>query len=148
MDGGPGNLRQFPVSYISKMMTKESYRDSHMNHLHVLDVNKKGCNKRKKRDVCWCISLYENKIQQYHISKSSDHTNNQIHKSHGKIWSNGHTWKMAKLFLELILYFSVVSYIGLSKISPRPSHWYKQRGRMRKEPWIKTLSGKPQLFWR
>ena len=47
MDGGPGNLRQFPMSCISKMMTKESYGDSHMNHLHVLDVNKKGYNKQK-----------------------------------------------------------------------------------------------------
>lgn len=38
----------FPMSYISKMMTKESYGNSHMNRLHVLDVNKKGCNKREK----------------------------------------------------------------------------------------------------
>ena len=53
MDGGPGNLRQFPVSYISKMMTKESYGKSHMNRLHVLDVNKKGCNKRKKKNVMY-----------------------------------------------------------------------------------------------
>ena len=52
MDGGPENLRQFPVSYISKMMTKESYGDSHMNHLHVLDVNKKDAINEKKRDVC------------------------------------------------------------------------------------------------
>ena len=63
---------------------------------------KKDAINEKKRDVCWCISSYENNIQQYHISKSSDHTNNQIHKSHGKIWSNGHTWKMAKPFLELV----------------------------------------------
>ena len=136
MDWGPGNLRHSPCLRLENDDKRIPDKFTH----DVLDVNEKFMDARNEKcDACWCISSYN--LQYYYIyhimSKSSDHTNNQIQKSHGKILER---WPR-------VYCTSVVSYIGLSKISPRPSHWYKQRGRMRKELWIKTLSGKPQLVW-
>lgn len=102
MDWGPGNLRH---SLCLRLENDDKGIPDKFPH-DVLDVNVKFMDARNEKcDACWCISSYNLQyyyIYIYHIiSKSSDHTNNQIHKSHGKIWGKGHTWKMAKSLLYI-----------------------------------------------
>ncbi len=144
MDWGPGNLRH---SLCLRLENDDKGIPDKFPH-DVLDVNVKFMDARNEKcDACWCISSYN--LQYYYIYIYIIlYPNLQITRT---IKFTNHMGRSeARDILERwprVYCTSVVSYIGLSKISPRPSHWCKQRGRMRKELWIKTLSGKPQLFW-